>query len=59
MWIRLSPSYGERDPRTGYFLVSREAFKVLEQQGRGGSIVFVASKNAIVAGKNAAAYSSA
>ena len=44
---------------TGYFLVSREAFKVLKQQGRGGSIVFVASKNAIVAGKNAAAYSSA
>jgi NAD(P)-dependent dehydrogenase (short-subunit alcohol dehydrogenase family) len=44
---------------TGYFLVAREAFKVLKQQGRGGSIVFVASKNAIVAGKNAAAYSSA
>jgi rhamnulose-1-phosphate aldolase/alcohol dehydrogenase len=44
---------------TGYFLVSREAFKVLKQQGRGGAIVFVASKNAIVAGKNAAAYSSA
>ena len=44
---------------TGYFLVSREAFKVLNRQGRGGAIVFVASKNAVVAGKNAAAYSSA
>ncbi len=44
---------------TGYFLVSREAFKVLKQQGRGGAIVFIASKNALVAGKNAAAYSSA
>ena len=44
---------------TGYFLVAREAFKVLNQQGRGGAIVFVASKNAVVAGKNAAAYSSA
>jgi rhamnulose-1-phosphate aldolase/alcohol dehydrogenase len=44
---------------TGYFLVSREAFRMLKQQGRGGSIVFIASKNAIVAGKNAAAYSSA
>jgi NAD(P)-dependent dehydrogenase (short-subunit alcohol dehydrogenase family) len=44
---------------TGYFLVSREAFKILNQQGRGGAIVFVASKNAVVAGKNAAAYSSA
>jgi NAD(P)-dependent dehydrogenase (short-subunit alcohol dehydrogenase family) len=44
---------------TGYFLVAREAFKLLKQQGRGGSIVFVASKNAVVAGRNAAAYSSA
>jgi NAD(P)-dependent dehydrogenase (short-subunit alcohol dehydrogenase family) len=44
---------------TGYFLVSRAAFKLLKQQGRGGAIVFIASKNALVAGRNAAAYSSA
>jgi NAD(P)-dependent dehydrogenase (short-subunit alcohol dehydrogenase family) len=44
---------------TGYFLVAREAFRVLRAQDRGGSIVFIASKNAVVAGKNAAAYSSA
>ncbi len=44
---------------TGYFLVARSAFRVLKAQGVGGSIVFVASKNALVAGKNAAAYSSA
>jgi rhamnulose-1-phosphate aldolase/alcohol dehydrogenase len=44
---------------TGYFLVSRSAFGVLREQATGGSIVFVASKNALVAGKNAAAYSSA
>jgi rhamnulose-1-phosphate aldolase/alcohol dehydrogenase len=44
---------------TGYFLVGREAFRVLQQQGTGGAIVFVASKNALVAGPNAAAYSSA
>ena len=44
---------------TGYFLVAREAFRLLRQQGRGGSVVFVASKNALVAGRNAAAYSSA
>ena len=44
---------------TGYFLVAREAFRVLQAQGRGGSIVFVASKNALVAGPNASAYSSA
>ncbi len=43
----------------GYFLVAREAFRVLRPQGRGGSVVFVASKNALVAGRNAAAYSSA
>jgi rhamnulose-1-phosphate aldolase/alcohol dehydrogenase len=44
---------------TGYFLVARAAFEVLRAQGAGGAIVFVASKNALVAGKNAAAYSSA
>jgi len=44
---------------TGYFLVAREAFRLLRRQGLGGSIVFVASKNALVAGRNAAAYSSA
>ncbi len=44
---------------TGYFLVARETFGILRDQACGGSIVFVASKNALVAGKNAAAYSSA
>jgi rhamnulose-1-phosphate aldolase/alcohol dehydrogenase len=44
---------------TGYFLVARDAFRVLNQQGAGGSIVFVASKNSVVAGKGASAYSSA
>jgi rhamnulose-1-phosphate aldolase/alcohol dehydrogenase len=43
----------------GYFLCAREAFRVLLTQDRGGSIVFVGSKNALVAGANAAAYSSA
>jgi rhamnulose-1-phosphate aldolase/alcohol dehydrogenase len=43
----------------GYFLVSREAFRVLRQQGMGGSIIFVASKNALAPGKNASAYSTA
>jgi rhamnulose-1-phosphate aldolase/alcohol dehydrogenase len=44
---------------TGYFLVAREGFRQLQQQGLGGQLVFVASKNALVAGKNAAAYSTA
>jgi rhamnulose-1-phosphate aldolase/alcohol dehydrogenase len=43
----------------GYFLAARDSFRVMVEQGRGGSIVFVASKNALVAGANAAAYSSA
>jgi rhamnulose-1-phosphate aldolase/alcohol dehydrogenase len=44
---------------TGYFLIARAAFEMLRRQGRGGSLVFVASKNALAAGRNAAAYSSA
>jgi rhamnulose-1-phosphate aldolase/alcohol dehydrogenase len=44
---------------TGYFLVAREGFRLLQAQGRGGNLVFVASKNALVASKNAAAYSTA
>ena len=38
---------------TGYFLVAREGFRLLQAQGRRGNLVFVASKNAMVAGKNA------
>ncbi len=44
---------------TGYFLVSREAFRLMLKQGRGGSIVFVGSKNALVASPGAAAYCTA
>ncbi|WP_342431266.1 bifunctional aldolase/short-chain dehydrogenase [Neobacillus sp. FSL H8-0543] len=43
---------------TGYFLVAREAFKQMKQQGIGGNMVFIGSKNSVYAGKNAAAYSS-
>ena len=52
----------ERDHKVlarGYFLVAREAFRAMKRQNSGGRIVFVASKNSLVAGKNAAAYSSA
>jgi rhamnulose-1-phosphate aldolase/alcohol dehydrogenase len=44
---------------TGYFLVSREAFKLLKRQGIGGSIVYVASKNGLAASPNASAYCTA
>ncbi|MCM3782743.1 bifunctional aldolase/short-chain dehydrogenase [Neobacillus mesonae] len=44
---------------TGYFLVAREAFKMMKEQGVGGSMVFIGSKNSIYAGKNVTAYSSA
>jgi len=43
----------------GYFLVSREAFRLWKQQALGGSLIYVASKNSLAAGKNAAAYSAA
>ncbi|WP_136684178.1 bifunctional rhamnulose-1-phosphate aldolase/short-chain dehydrogenase [Falsirhodobacter xinxiangensis] len=44
---------------TGYFLVSREAFRLLKRQGIGGSIVFVASKNGLAASPGASAYCTA
>jgi NAD(P)-dependent dehydrogenase (short-subunit alcohol dehydrogenase family) len=44
---------------TGYFLVGREGFKVMKAQGRGGSIVVVASKNGLVASNQATAYCAA
>ena len=44
---------------TGYFLAAREGFRILKTQKTGGALIFVVSKNALVAGKNASAYSAA
>lgn len=44
---------------TGYFLVSREAFRMFRAQKLGGNVVFVASKNGLAASPNAAAYCTA
>ncbi len=44
---------------TGYFLVAREAFRLMKKQKLGGSIVFVASKNGLAASPGAAAYCTA
>jgi NAD(P)-dependent dehydrogenase (short-subunit alcohol dehydrogenase family) len=44
---------------TGYFLVSREAFRLFRAQGMGGAVVFVASKNGLAASPNASAYCTA
>ena len=44
---------------TGYFLVSRAAYRVLLKQKLAGNIVFVGSKNALAASANAAAYCTA
>ncbi|NKI95874.1 bifunctional rhamnulose-1-phosphate aldolase/short-chain dehydrogenase [Rhizobacter sp. SG703] len=44
---------------TGYFLVGREAFRVMKAQGVGGAIVFIASKNGMVASNQASAYCAA
>lgn len=44
---------------TGHFLVSRAVLCELRRQGRGGAMVFVASKNVLAPGKDFAAYSAA
>jgi len=44
---------------TGYFLVGREAFRLMKAQGTGGSIVVIASKNGMVASNQATAYCAA
>jgi rhamnulose-1-phosphate aldolase/alcohol dehydrogenase len=41
----------------GHFLVARAAIRIMKQQGRGGSIVFNASKNVTAPGKEFGAYS--
>ena len=44
---------------TGYFLVGREGYRLMKRQGLGGSMVFIASKNAIAASPGASAYCTA
>ncbi len=43
----------------GYFLASRAAFRMMKTQKLGGSMVFVASKNGLVASAGASAYCTA
>jgi NAD(P)-dependent dehydrogenase (short-subunit alcohol dehydrogenase family) len=43
----------------GSFLVSRETARVMTAQGLGGDLVYIASKNAVVAGPNNVAYGAA
>jgi rhamnulose-1-phosphate aldolase/alcohol dehydrogenase len=54
MWRRNMDVLG-----AGYFLIGREAARMMKAQCIGGSIVFVASKNALVASAGAAAYGTA
>jgi NAD(P)-dependent dehydrogenase (short-subunit alcohol dehydrogenase family) len=42
---------------TGHFLVVREALRIMKNQGTGGSVVFIATKNVTAPGKDFAAYS--
>ncbi len=44
---------------TGYFLAAREGYRIMKDQALGGSIVFVASKNALAASPGASAYCTA
>ena len=43
----------------GSFLVSRQAARVMRDQGTGGDIVYIASKNAVFAGPNNIGYGAA
>ena len=44
---------------TGYFLAAREGYRIMKDSALGGSIVFVASKNALAASPGASAYCTA
>jgi rhamnulose-1-phosphate aldolase/alcohol dehydrogenase len=44
---------------TGYFLSARAGYRIMKDQGLGGSIVFIASKNALAASPGASAYCAA
>jgi rhamnulose-1-phosphate aldolase/alcohol dehydrogenase len=44
---------------TGYFLVSRAAFRLMKAQGSGGAMVFIVSKNGLAASAGASAYCAA
>jgi rhamnulose-1-phosphate aldolase/alcohol dehydrogenase len=41
---------------TGYFLVGREGFKILKKQNCAGSMIYIASKNGMVASPGTSAY---
>ena len=43
----------------GSFLVSREAARIFAEQGIGGNIIYISSKNSVFAGPNNVAYASA
>ncbi len=43
----------------GSFLVSKEAARILKEQGIGGNIIYISSKNSVFAGANNIAYASA
>jgi rhamnulose-1-phosphate aldolase/alcohol dehydrogenase len=44
---------------TGYFLVAREGYRILKDQGLGGSMIFISSKNGVAASPGASAYCTA
>jgi NAD(P)-dependent dehydrogenase (short-subunit alcohol dehydrogenase family) len=59
---RLTPAQWRRSfevNATGHFLVTRVALRLLREQGLGGSLIFIASKNVVAPGRDFGAYSSA
>ena len=54
----LEPQHRRSSP-TGYFLAARGGYRLMKEQGLGGAIVFIASKNALAASPGASAYCAA
>ena len=44
---------------TGYFLVAKESFKIMKNQSKGGSIIFIVSKNGMIPSDKVSSYCSA
>jgi len=44
---------------TGYFLVAKESFKIMKNQSKGGSVIFVVSKNGMIPSNKVSSYCSA
>ena len=44
---------------TGYFLVAKESYKIMKNQSKGGSVIFIVSKNGLIPSSKVSSYCSA